>query len=88
VHKDTIFCTIYDGTRYSTVKVFSTATASIRPLGEYLKSEKVKKVAMGSTFTCWVPSWDLLYEMEFGLNLVNPLHIKQMLSRKSDVKDA
>jgi len=49
VHKDTIFCAIYDGKSYSAVKEFSTMTVSIRTLGEYLQSEKVKKVAMEST---------------------------------------
>ncbi|MDR2823990.1 MAG: IS110 family transposase [Prevotellaceae bacterium] len=51
-------------------------------------TEKVKKVAMESTSTYWVPIWDILYEMGFELKLVNPLHIKQMPGRKSDSKDA
>jgi transposase len=88
VHKDSIFCAIYDGKSYSAVKEFTTTTISIRSLGDYLKSEKVKKVAMESTATYWVPIWDILYEMEFDLTLVNPLHIKQMPGRKSDAKDA
>ena len=49
VHKDSIFCAIYDGKSYSVVKEFSTTTNSIRLLGAYLQSEKVKKVAMEST---------------------------------------
>ena len=88
VHKDSIFCAIYDGKGYSAVKEFSTATVSIRELGRYLQSEKVKKVAMESTSTYWVPVWDILWEMDFDLKLVNPLHIKQMPGRKSDSKDA
>ena len=88
VHKDKIFCAIYDGKSYSEVKEFSTTTNSIRSMGEYLQSEKVKKVAMESTSTYWVPIWDILYEMGFELKLVNPFQIKQMPGRKSDVKDA
>jgi transposase len=88
VHKDTIFCAIYNGKSYSVVKEFSTTTNSIRSLGDYLKSEKVKKVAMESTATYWVPIWDILYEMGFELKLVNPYHIKQLPGRKSDAKDA
>ena len=88
VHKDTIFCAIYDGKNYSSVKEFSTTTISIRAMGEYLQSEKVKKVAIESTSTYWVPVWDILYEMGFDQILVNPLHIKQMPGRKSDAKDA
>jgi hypothetical protein len=85
VHKDSIFCAIYDGKSYSVVKEFTTTSVSIiRSLGEYLKSEKVKKVALESASTFW----DILYEMEFELTLINPLHIKQMPGRKSDAKDA
>jgi transposase len=88
VHKDSIFCAIYDGKSYSVVKEFATTAPSIRSLGEYLQSEKVKKIAMESTSTCRVPIWDILLETGFELTLVNPLHIKQMPGRKSDAKDA
>jgi hypothetical protein len=88
VHKDSIFCAIYDGKSYSAVKEFTTATDSIGSLGEYLQSEGVTKVAMESTSTYWIPVWDILYEMAFEMTLVNPLHIKQMPGRKSDAKDA
>jgi transposase len=88
VHKDSIFCAIYDGKNYSPVKEFLTTTGSIRSLGEYLQSEKVKKVAMESTSTYWVAIWDILLAMGFELQLINPLHIKQMPGRKSDTKDA
>ena len=88
VHKDKIFCAIYDGKKFSEVKEFSTTTNSIRIMGEYLQSESVKQVAMESTSTYWVTIWDILYEMGFEQKLVNPLHIKQIPGRKSDVKDA
>ncbi|MDR0606334.1 MAG: IS110 family transposase [Bacteroidales bacterium] len=55
VYKDSIFCAIYDGKSYSVVKEFSTTTGSIRSLGDYLKSEKVKRVDMESTSTYWIP---------------------------------
>ncbi|GHT02258.1 hypothetical protein FACS189440_09520 [Bacteroidia bacterium] len=88
VPKDSIFCAIYDGKSSSGVKEFTTTTVSIRSLGDYLRSEKVQRVAMESTSTYWVPIRDILYEMEFELKLVNPLHIKQQPGRKSDSKDA
>jgi len=88
VHKDKIFCAIYDGKSYSSVKEFSTTTTSIRSMGDYLRSEKVNKVAMESTSSYWVPVWDIFIEMGFEQKLVNPLQIKQMPGRKSDVKDA
>ena len=88
VHKDSIFCAIYNGKEYSEVNEYETTTAKIRQMGEYLRSEGVKKVAMESTSTYWVPVWDILLEMGFDLMLVNPFLIKQMPGRKSDVKDA
>jgi len=88
VHKDTIFCAIYNGKSYSEVKEFSTLTPEIRILCDYLKSEGVKRVAMESTSTYWIPVWDILYQQGFELMLVNPFLIKQMPGRKSDVKDA
>ena len=88
VHKDNIFCAIYDGKDYSEVKEYETTLPKIRHMGEYLRSEGVLKIAMESTSTYWVPVWDVLLEMGFELMLVNPFLIKQMPGRKSDVKDA
>ena len=88
VHKDSIFCAIYNGEKYSDITEYETTTVRIRQMGEYLRSEGVAKVAMESTSTYWVPVWDILLEMGFELMLVNPFLIKQMPGRKSDVKDA
>ena len=88
MHKDTVFCAIYDGKDYSDVKEYDTTTPKIRQMGEYLRSEGVEKVAMESTSTYWVPVWDILLEQGFELMLVNPYLIKQMPGRKSDAKDA
>lgn len=88
VHKDSIFCSIYNGKEYSVVKEFETTTTNIRQMGEYLRSEGVSSIAMESTSTYWVPVWDILLEMGFELMLVNPFLIKQMPGRKSDIKDA
>jgi len=88
VHKDKIFCAIYNGKDYTEVKEYDTTTPNIRQMGEYLRCEGVDNVAMESTSTYWVPVWDVLLEMGFELMLVNPFLIKQMPGRKSDVKDA
>ena len=88
VHKDSIFCAIYNGNSYSEVKEYTTMTNSIRQMGSYLLSEDVKEVAMESTGCYWVPVWEILHEMGFALTLVNPYLIKQMPGRKSDVKDS
>ena len=88
VHKDSVFCAVYNGESYSEVKEYNTTTPKIRQMGEYLRSEGVDQVAMESTSTYWVPVWDILLDMGFELMLVNPFLIKQMPGRKSDVKDA
>lgn len=88
VHKDSIFCAVFDGKRYSEVEVFETFGTGISALGGYLKAEGVKRVAMESTSIYWVPVWNILSEMGFELMLVNPFLIKQLPGRKSDVKDA
>ena len=88
VHKDSVFCAVYDGNHHDEVKVFDTFSTSIHKLGEHLKSEGVERVAMESTSIYWIPVWNILSEMDFELMLVNPFLIKQLPGRKSDVKDA
>ena len=97
VHKNSIFCAIYDGKAYSPVNEYDSTIPKIRQMGDYLycvrstrylRSEGVTKVAMESTSTYWVPVWDVLLELGFELMLVNPYLIKQMPGRKSDIKDA
>lgn len=88
VHKDTIFCGIYDGSKRSEVQEFPTFTENIKEMGIMLQNQKVKRVAMESTSIYWIPVWNILEDMGFELMLVNPFLIKQMPGRKSDVKDA
>jgi transposase len=88
VHKDTVFCAIYNGKSHSEVKEYSTLTSSIQLMGENLKLEFVDEIAIESTGIYWIPVWNILEEMGFKLILVNPYLIKQMPGRKSDVKDA
>ena len=88
VHKDTIFCAIYNGKKYGEVKEFTTFSEGIRTMGRMLQQEGVKKIAMESTGIYWIPVWNILEDTGFDLMLVNPYLIKQMPGRKSDVKDA
>lgn len=88
VHKDTIFCAIFDGEKATEVKEFKTFTQTIKDMGVWLKQEGVKEIAMESTSIYWIPIWNVLEERGFELMLVNPYLIKQMPGRKSDVKDA
>ncbi len=88
VHKDTIFCAIYDGKKYGKVNEFATFSENVREMAHMLHKKGVKKIAMESTGIYWIPVWNILEEAGFELMLVNPFLIKQMPGRKSDVKDA
>jgi len=87
VHKDNVFCSIYDGKQYGKTQEFNIFTEGIRQMGYHLKLDKVKKVAMENTGIYWIPVWNILEDMGFELMLVNPYLIKQMPERKSDIKD-
>jgi hypothetical protein len=58
VHKESIFCAICNGEKYSEVKEYATTTAGIYSMGEYLQSEGVSKVAMESTGIYRIAVWD------------------------------
>jgi transposase len=88
VHKDTIFCAVFNGEKYGQVQEYLTTTVSIYSMGEALQEEGVEEVAIESTGIYWIPVWNILEEMGFKMLLVNPYLIKQMPGRKSDVKDA
>jgi transposase len=88
VHRDSIFCRIYNGKKQEKVQEFSTFTQDIIEMGNMLKKAGVKRIAMESTGIYWIPIWNILEDMGLELLLVNPYLIKQMPGRKSDVKDA
>jgi transposase len=88
VHKDTVFCAIYNGKKQSEVKEFVTTTPGIYAMAEELQMQNVSEVAIESTGIYWKPVWNILDELGFRMLLVNPYLIKQMPGRKSDVKDA
>jgi len=66
---------------------FGVSTREIKRMSTVLKLHFVSEVCMESTGIYWIPVWRLL-ENDFHLCLVNPLFLKQLPGRKSDVKDA
>jgi hypothetical protein len=50
VHKDSIFCAIYDGKSYSVIKEFSTTTVLIRALGGLFEIRKSETGGYGKQF--------------------------------------
>jgi transposase len=90
VHKKTVVvCRIIpgpDGKPLKEIRTFTTMTADLLALSDWLSEGEVTHVAMESTGVYWKPIWNLL-EGSFILWLVNAAHIKQVPGRKSDVKD-
>src|SRR5262249_18450901 len=70
------------------VRTFSTTTASLIELSEWLTATKCTHVAMEATGVYWKPVWHILADGGFELVLANAAHIKNVPGRKSDVKDA
>ena len=87
VHKDIIFCAIYDG-KNSVVKQFSSYTPDLREMCQYIKGEGIATVAMESTGIYIEAIRTVLRQSGMKAVVVNPFLIKQMPGRKSDVKDA
>jgi transposase len=68
------------------VRTFSTMTADLLALADWLTHHGVTHVAMESTGVYWKPVFNIL-EGGVQVILVNAEHIKQVPGRKTDVKD-
>lgn len=91
VHKKTVVACVLithpDGTLQREVRTFSTMTADLLTLGDWLETLRVRVVALESTGVYWKPVFNLLEDGR-TIVLVNPQHIKAVPGRKTDVKDA
>ena len=91
VHKRTVVAFVLltqpDGTVQREVRTFSTMTAELLALADWLDGQRVTHVALESTGVFWKPVFNLL-EDGCTIVLVNPQHIKAVPGRKTDVKDA
>ena len=87
VHKDMIFCAIYDG-KDSVVERFNTFTPDLEAMCDYILSQGVDTVAMESTGIYISAVRTVLRQHGMRAVVVNPYLIKQMPGRKSDVKDS
>src|SRR5256885_9532479 len=69
------------------LQTFGTTTDDLLALGDWLARHEVTHVAMESTGVYWKPVWYAL-EGQFQLLLANPMHVRNVPGRKSDVSDA
>jgi transposase len=87
VHKENIFRCILNENGVIKEEKFSTLSSGLFELSSSLELYNVSQVAMESTGIYWIPVWRILSD-DFDLKLVNPLFIKQLPGRKTDVRDA
>lgn len=91
VHKKTVVaCALTPdgkGGWQKTLATFSTMTADLLRLSDWLSENGCTHVAMESTGEYWQPVFNLL-EATLEVILVNAAHIKNVPGRKTDIKDA
>jgi transposase len=91
VHKKTVVACILStspqGRVTREIRTFSTMTAELLALGDWLGEHQVTHVAIESTGIYWKPVFNVLEEGRTFV-LVNPQHIKAVPGRKTDVKDS
>ena len=91
VHKETVVAClrlVIDGKVVKEVRTFSTTTAGLMALSEWLAQNNCPQIAMEATGVYWKPVWHILADGEFELVLANAAHVKNVPGRKTDVKDA
>jgi transposase len=90
VHKNNVVvcvrCCERPGKVAEEVRTFSTMTADLLALADWLAERGVTHAAMESTGVYWKPVFNILGD-RFAVILVNAEHIKQVPGRKTDVKD-
>jgi transposase len=91
VHKETVVAClrlVIDGKVVKEVRTFSTTTASLMGLSDWLSENQCTHIAMEATGVYWKPVWHILSHDDFELVLANAAHVKNVPGRKTDVKDA
>jgi transposase len=69
------------------VRAFSTFTAALHRLADWLVECGIKTVAMESTGVYWIPLYEVLEERGLEVVLVNARQVHNVRGRKSDVQD-
>jgi transposase len=82
-----IYVCVPSGRDEHCVKVFSTFTADLYALADWLQQCGVTTVAMESTGVYWIPCFQILEQRGFEVYLVNATQVKNVPGRKSDVLD-
>lgn len=81
------FVAVPSGCDPNPVREFSTFTADLLKMVNWLKECKIKHVIMESTGVYWIPTFELLESNGFNVKLVNARHVKNVSAHKTDVLD-
>lgn len=69
------------------VRVFGTTTVELNALADWLADQRVKSVAMESTYIYWIPIYELLESRGVEVVLVNARTLHNVPGRKTDFSD-
>lgn len=69
------------------VREFSSFTADLYKMVQWLKECRIKTVLMESTGVFWIPVFEILESSGFDVKLVNARHVKNVSAHKTDVED-
>lgn len=82
-----IYVCIPEGRAESSVRVFSTFTADLNALADWLSQAQVTTVAMESTGVYLIPIFQILEARGFEVYLVNAQYVKNVTGKKTDILD-
>jgi len=91
VHKSSVFACIAatdeNGVTTYQNRKFSTFTADLRELADWLARNNCKDICMESAGKYWIPVWNIL-ESTCNLVIAHPKYVKAIRGKKTDKKDA
>ena len=87
VHKKIIVACFLNG-KEKELRTFGTTTLELLEMADWLTAGSCEMVAMESTVSYWKPLHNVLESSGLEVMVVNAHHMKAVLGRKTDVKDA
>jgi len=81
------FVAVPEGCDEDCVREFSSFTADLHELANWLEKCGIDTVAMESTGVYWIALYEILEERGFEVKLVDARHVKNVSGRKTDVLD-
>jgi len=82
-----IYVCVPEGRSPFSVRVFSSFTADLHALADWLSQSQLKTVAMESTGVYWIAIFQILEARGFEVYLVNAQCIKNVTGKKTDILD-